>query len=215
MEKLFIEARKKFKKLNLSILDSLPGKTISLAATVQYIDLIPKVKAYLEEKGKKVETKKGAFYQAHVIGCNPVAFNPKADTLLLLADGKFHAKNNAIILNKEIHVFNNNSIELFSKQDIEKYQKQIKVKQKKFLFHDKIGILVSTKPGQNYKQVQKIKKQIKKLRKEVYIFEANNLSINEFENFPQIKIWVNTACFGLSLDHPCIINIQNIKKFLN
>ena len=57
---------------------------------------------------------------------------------------------------------------------------------------DKIGILVSTKPGQyNLKEAIKIKKQIKK---ESYIFFFNKLEEFELENFPDIEYWINTAC---------------------
>ena len=88
METLFIETRRKFKdsEIKYNLLDNLPGKTISLAATVQYIELIPKVKSYLESKNKKVLLRKGAFHDGHVLGCNSTALDNSADTLLLITD---------------------------------------------------------------------------------------------------------------------------------
>ena len=84
---LYIEARKKFLNINYKALDKLPGKTISLGATIQYLDLVPETKKYLQKLGKKVITKKGAFYDSHVLGCNPIALEKGADTILLVTDG--------------------------------------------------------------------------------------------------------------------------------
>ena len=216
MDVLYIEAKRKFKdsEIDLSPLNNLKGKTISLAATIQYINLIPKIKSYLESKGKKIIIKQGATHKGHVLGCNPSAFDKSADTLLLITDGKFHAINNAIQLQKPIHIFNTKTLEEITQQDIEKQNKLILAKQKKFLTTNNTGLLVSTKHGQNFKPINKIKQQIEKLNKKVYIFESNNINTNEFENFPQIKMWVNTACFGLARDDMRIINLADIIEFL-
>ncbi len=212
---LFIETRQKFedKDINFSLLDKLPGKTISLAATIQYLDLIPTIKKYLEKNQKKVILKKGAFYEAHVLGCNSNAFDSKSDTLLLLTDGKFHAINNAVQLQKEIYVFNTKTLEKVSFEDIQKINNKRTAAIKKFLSSDRVGILVTTKPGQNYKQINQLKNKIEKLGKRVYIFESNNINIAEFENF-KIQIWVNTACFGLAMDNSNIVNFQDILQYI-
>lgn len=216
MKTLFIEARKKFnKEIDLSALDELPSKTISLASTIQYLDLVPIVKKYLESKGRQVIIKQGAYYKAHVIGCNSNAFDKTSDILLLLADGKFHAINNAIQLNKELYIYNTNELNKITKQELEKYKQKTKAKQVKFLSSNNIGLLVSTKSGQHYKNAQALAKKIEKLDKQVYIFETNNINIKELENFPQIQIWVNTACYGLARDDSKIINYQDILEFLN
>ena len=210
---LFIETRKKFKEsdINLSLLDSLPGKTISLAATIQYLSLVPKIKAYLEERGNKVIIKQGAFYEAHVLGCNSNAFNSNADTLLLITDGKFHAINNAVQLEKEIFVFNGRILEKVTQADINIILRKKKAAISKFLASNSVGILVSTKPGQHRASESLIEKLRKK--KQVYVFESNNINIAEFENFP-IDIWVNTACYGLGLDDSRIVNFQDILQFI-
>jgi diphthamide biosynthesis enzyme Dph1/Dph2-like protein len=213
---LYIETRKKFnlEEIDFSPLDKLPGKTISLAATVQYLDIVPEVKKYLESKGKEVILKKGAFYDAHVLGCNSAAFDKNTDALLLITDGKFHAINNAIQLQKEIFVFTTRALEKISQEDLDAHKKKIRGKQTLFLSAKTVGLIISSKPGQNVKSVQVIKDKIKKLDKNVYVFEANNINIAEFENFPEIKIWVNTACYGLARDNIKIVNLQDILEFL-
>ena len=94
------------------------------------------------------------------------------------------------------------------------HNKKTLTKQKKFLLADTVGIILSTKHGQHHKQVEKIKAKIEKMDKKVYIFEANNINTQEFENFPQIGIWINTACYGLARDDMRIINLQDIQEFL-
>ena len=216
MRTLFIETKRKFKDLEIkyNLLDSLKGKTVSLTATIQYIELIPKVKSYLESKGKKVIIKQGAYYKAHVLGCNSSAFDKSADILLMITDGTFHAINNAVQLQKEIYVFTTQTLEKIRQEEIDTYNKKILTKQKKFLTAKTIGLLVSTKHGQQQKAIHEIKEKIKQLDKKVYIFESNNINTTEFENFSQIQIWVNTACFGLARDDIRIINLTDIAEFL-
>lgn len=211
---IYIETKKKFNQnsINYKKLDKIKGKTISLASTIQYIDLIPKIKKYLESKNKKVIIKQGPIHKAHVLGCNISAFDKNADTLVLLADGKFHALNNAILIQKPITIFNTQDIEEITQKDIDKYNKKIKAKIQKFLLADKVGILTSTKPGQNTK-ITKLIKQLKNKNKQPYIFESNNTDINDFENY-NLTIYINTACPGLELDSEKIINQAHIQEFL-
>lgn len=213
---LFIETRRKFKdsEIKYELLDKLKGKTISLAATIQYIDLIPKVQSYLESRGKNVVIKQGAYYNGHVLGCNSSAFDKSADILLIITDGTFHAINNAIQLQKEIYVFTTRTLEKIEQKEIDAHNKKTLTKQKKFLTAKTIGLLVSTKHGQHQKGIYNIKRKIEKQDKKIYVFEENNINIDEFENFPQIQIWINTACPGLSRDDMRIINLSDITKFL-
>ncbi len=215
MKKLFLEFRKKVTgSEDFSVLDSLEGKTVSIAGTIQYLDFIPSIKKYLESLGKKVLIKKGAFHPGHVIGCNPSAFDVRADTLLLLADGKFHATNNALILNREIFVFNLNKLEKLSLQDLEKYKNRTNAKKSKFLHSTNVGLIVSTKYGQNFKGIKQIQERIEKLKKNVFLFETDNITLNDLENFPDIELWINTACYGLGLDDPKVVNLQDLLEFI-
>ncbi|MBT6690126.1 hypothetical protein HN903_03835 [archaeon] len=216
MKTLFIETKRKFKDsdINLKLLDSLKGKTISLAATIQYIDLIPKIKSYLESKNKKVIIKQGAHHKAHVLGCNSTALDKTADEILIITDGKFHAINNAIQIQKEVHVFSGQTLDKITQKEIDQHNKKTLAKQKKFLLSDTVALILSTKYGQHHKQINKIKIKIQALNKKVYIFEANNINTQEFENFPQIQLWINTACYGLARDDPRIVNLTDILEFL-
>ena len=212
MKTLFIETRKKFPQdLDLSPLNQIPGNSISLAATIQYIDLIPKIKQYLEDKGKTVIAKQ----KPQVLGCQSQAFDKTADTLLLITDGKFHAINNAIQLNKEIHIFNTQTLEKITKEDLEKAKQKTKAKQTKFLSYNRIGIIISTKPGQQCDNIIGLKQKIEKQGKNTYIFQSDNVNPAELENFPDIELWINTACPGLALDSEKIVNLSDVEEFIN
>lgn len=176
--------------------------------------MVSKVKEYLESKGKTVTIKKGAYYDAHILGCNSTALDATADELIIITDGKFHAINNAIQLQKPIYVFSGLTIERVSQENIDTHNRKTLAKQKKFLMSKTIGIILSTKHGQHYTQLSNIKRKIGDMGKIAYVFECNNINVNEFENFPQIQIWINTACFGLARDDSRIINLRDIIQFL-
>jgi diphthamide biosynthesis enzyme Dph1/Dph2-like protein len=213
-EYLFIEARKKFKDVDLSPLNDLPEGSVSLSASVQYLDLLPIVKEYLESQGHEVIVKSGAYHEGHVLGCNANAFDKAAEILLLLVDGRFHALNNAIIVDKEIYTFNTQEISKIERSELDNYKKKVRGKQTKFVASSKVGLLATTKEGQSSANIFRIKKRIEDSGKKVYVFECDSINTMEFENFPGIKLWINTACFGMPHDSPNIINLSDILEFL-
>ena len=84
----------------------------------------------------------------------------------------------------------------------------------KFLNEEKVGLIISTKQGQKTLAYGAMKNKIEKLGKKVFLFESDNIDIGELENFNDIKIWINTACFGLALDDSKIINFNDIMEFI-
>jgi 2-(3-amino-3-carboxypropyl)histidine synthase len=107
----------------------------------------------------------------------------------------------------------NNQLIKISEKDVENLKKKQKGAYIKFLNAKKIGILVSTKPGQqNLKRAFKIKNKIK--NKESYLFISNNINTAEFENFPEIESWINTACPRLDMEDARIVNMDKIGKCL-
>jgi 2-(3-amino-3-carboxypropyl)histidine synthase len=143
-----------------------------------------------------------------VLGCSKLEF-PKAKAILLISDGRFHAVSLAQETNMPIYIINN-KLEKISEKEINEFKQKQKASYVKFLNAKNIGILVSTKPGQ-----QNLKKAIiarKILKKNSYLFLCNNINNLEFENFPDIQSWVNTACPRLDMNDANIINLINIKS---
>ena len=122
--------------------------------------------------------------------------------------------NKAIMDNGEgiLYVLDNDKIIRISKAEIDRLKAKKRTALIKFLGADNIGILVTTKPGQeNLKQAEKLRDKLTKKGKQAYIFISNNIDIAQFENF-NIQSWVNTACSGLAMDNVNIINISDLPK---
>ena len=196
---LFIEAQSKESLTNLSQkeISKLPKKLI-IAYSIQFKTLAYNITKQL--KSHKIQVIK----TQQVLGCSELKTkNP----ILLIGQGKFHAQN-LYLQTPLLYILEHNKINKISEQDIKSFQIKRKTALLKFLQAEKIGILVSTKPGQeNLKQAIILREQLKKQGKTPYIFISNNIDITQFENF-QIESWVNTACPGLAYDDARIININ-------
>lgn len=194
MKIMFVEAKKKLTDFNIdSINFNILPKQIFLAYPVQYKELAEKIKNKLQEKGKKVI----GFRQ--VLGCSRL--KSKAP-ILLVGSGKFHALQLAL-QNNQVYILEE-KIRKLEEKEIENIKAKRKVALSKFLAAEKVGILVSLKPGQeNLKKALILKKKLEKKGKEVKIFLADNINIEELENY-DIESWVNTACPALPLD--CLDN---------
>jgi len=188
---LFIPTQKKLKANKLKILEiskQLP-KNIAIAYSVQFKNLANEIKKILSKNHNITKT-------IQVLGCS----NPKF---------QIHAISLAIETNLPIYILEKDKLNKISNKDIQKLEKKQKVAYLKFLNADKIGILISTKPGQqNLKNAIELKKKLND--KKSYLFIANNLNISEFENF-DINSWINTACPRMDMIDNRIININKIK----
>jgi len=197
MRIMFIEARRKFNldvdKINLKIL---PDK-IFLAYSVQYKNLAEKLK-------KKIGTRISGFKQ--ILGCSKLKTK---HSILLIGSGKFHAIQLALQGN-EVYILEGDNINKLGKKEMEKIKFKRKAAISRFLAAEKIRIFVSTKPGQeNLKSDLKLRKKLEKKEKEVVIFLADNINLEELENY-NIDSWINTACPALTLDSR-IVSIHELK----
>ncbi len=201
MKILYIES--KLKNLNLTLdkqeILGLPKK-LFLAYSIQYKDLAISIKKQLESNNIHITN----FQQ--VLGCSKINTQ---DPILFIGSGRFHASN-LYTQSEQIYVLENNKIIKISDEEINKLKQRRKAALLKFLSAENIGILITTKPGQeNIKIALKLKEKLEKKHKQVFLFLSNNIDINQFENFP-IDSWVSTACPGLANDNPKIINYQDI-----
>lgn len=200
MKTLFIPAIKKNISFNSQVFSGLPKK-LHILYTIQYKELASAIKQELSSKDFQVL----GFEQ--VLGCSKV--KPKA-TFLLIGSGRFHATQIAFSTGKPVYVYNS-KLDKINEEEIKQYENREKAKISRFLMSNSIGIIISTKSGQNYKNPEKLKNKLEKKYpdKKFYLFLADNINIQELENF-NIDFWVNTACPGLSLDSSRIINLDKI-----
>jgi 2-(3-amino-3-carboxypropyl)histidine synthase len=202
MKTLFIPAKSNA-KIDLSKLESAKfPKNLAIAYSIQYKELAEKIKNKLEHKYNLTK-----FTQ--ILGCSNPNFSKDTKAILLISDGKFHAISLAYESNLPIYLFSNNNLEKISQKEIEIFSKKQKGAYLKFLNAEKVGILISTKPGQeNLKKAIEFRKKLKD--KDSYLFIANNIDTSEFENFPQIESWINTSCPRMDMNNNSIINLNKI-----
>ncbi len=191
-------------------------KNIAIAYSVQYRDIALQIKKILSLKAKKKITK---FTQ--VLGCSIPAFKTSLEKstqgIFLITDGEFHAV--SLAMETGIPVYTPampsfSKINKVSEKEIEDLRKKKKASYMKFLNADKVGILVSIKPGQQHlKKALSFKKRLKD--KKAYIFLADNIDTKELENFPDIDVWVNTACPRIDFNIADSVKIINLKDILD
>jgi len=216
MKRLFIETKYEGElRILESIVKKLP-KTIVLAMPVQFLDNLNSIKEQLEKAGKKVILFKGLHgkYPGQILGCDVYEFKEKCDGFLYIGDGKFHPTALLYTNQKPIYVYNpfNEKLEILDKNHLEKLEKRKKGQLAKFLSSDNIGILVSTKPGQNQsKLVEELREKLEKKGKHVFVFLANNIDFNSLENFNFIDVWINTACPRIIEDFKSL-NPEDLKE---
>lgn len=204
MKVLYIESTKK-ENDPINIDPSLLPKKLLLAYSIQYKKIAEKIGKELETRGIKIL----GFRQ--VLGCSKLL---SKSPILLIGSGKFHALNLAL-QNKEVYVYDG-KIKRIDEKEVEILKLRKKNLLNKLIQAKKIGIIISTKPGQE--RSKEAKALVSRLRerykeKEVFSFVSSNINTNEFENF-QIDLWINSACPGLINDSDKIINIDDIFDFL-
>lgn len=204
MKTLFISAHALQEvKLTKEQIDTLP-KPVGLVTTAQY-------EHKLDDLHNKI---KDSVVIGTVLGCDvSKALMARVRSFLFVGTGQFHPIMIAMKAKKPVYVFNpfdSRISQVNEIQLIELRQKQ-KLSYIKFLNAKTIGILVTTKPGQ-----QKLKKAFelkKSLKKNSYIFIDDTFDLNSLENFPFVDCFVNTACPRLPEDSNMpLINLEDLAR---
>ncbi len=214
----FIESRYKERvKLPEKVIKKLP-KELALFTTVQFIGSIEEIKKQLEKNNIKVKLYKVKHtqYKGQLLGCSIEKFNAKI--FLYIGDGMFHPK--ALLLKNpksKVFVFNpiNKKFSIIDEKEVIPWLKIKKGALLKMMTSDNIGVLISTKPGQNkMKEALELKKKMPE--KNLYFFIFDTLSFEELENFPFVDCYINTACPRIAYDdtnklRKPILNIDDVE----
>ncbi|NMB66829.1 hypothetical protein GYA25_02115 [Candidatus Woesearchaeota archaeon] len=210
MKVLFFPTKIKF-KLDEEKIKEFPEKgKIFLVYSIQYKEIAEKIKSLLKNEIT-------GFSQ--VLGCSKIKIPKETKAIILVSSGRFHAVSLAYETSKDVYLFEHNNFIKINEKEIEQIRNKKKASYSNFLNSEKIGILISTKPGQEkLSQALKIKEIINQKfpEKKVYLFLSNNIDFKEFENF-DIQSWVNSACPRLDFDdsNNKMINISELFDLLN
>ncbi len=169
----------------------LPENT-AIAYSIQYKDIAKQICDILSKKYNITGL-------IQVLGCSKPKIPKDTDAILLISSGEFHAVSLAFETRLPIYILQSDKLRKISDEDVYAFEKQKLASYMKFLDSEKIGILISTKPGQeNLKKAIDLRKKLKD--KQSYLFLNNELDTRQFENFSEIQGWINTACPRLDFE---------------
>lgn len=203
MKTLFLEAHVQIDiALTPEQIKQLP-KEVALFTTIQFIDSIAPLLKQLKDAGITVHLLKGKHTQrpGQILGCEYLDY--PAPAFLYIGDGVFHPQAIAIKNNKPIYCYNpyTKQLILFDRKEIDAAVKQHKIAIMKFLEADAIGIIISTKPGQQFmKRCLLFKEKCEAKGKKVYMMLSNTVDFVQMNNFPFVQCWVNSACPRIGID---------------
>ena len=197
MKRIYIKAEMEVNLNSILKKIKIPEKKVGLFTTVQF-----------EKEVRKIKNRRFVFLGS-VLGCNIDNVLKKAnevDAFLFVGSGDFHPLG-LKKLGKPIYILNPLT-EKFGGISEKEFEKERKAKIVRTLAAKKLGIIVSLKPGQNlFNQAVELQR---KLKKESYLFLCSDVDIMEFENFPDIDMWINTACPRIK--HRKIINMRDLPR---
>jgi 2-(3-amino-3-carboxypropyl)histidine synthase len=177
-------------------------KKIGLITSIQFVKTIPKVKKYLEEKGKEVYAYKALQYPGQVLGCNLEAakeIEKKVECFLCISAGKFYASGIVMITKKPVLNLDLEKKEIGSLEEFKKkVQKIITWNKAQLKDAKKVGVLVSWKKGQ-LANPSKIKNDLENRGKEVYILAMDKVTPEKLEGL-KLDVLVNCACPRIGID---------------
>lgn len=205
---LYIESRSDA-KISDSVMDHLSGlpSTVGILATIQYLDLIPRMVALLESTGRKALVGKGdsrICYPGQVLGCNCSAAEAVIDDVeafLFLGEGDFHPLAAAFGVQKDVFVLNPVTGEVRNMADT-----RDRILRRRFAAiqggrdAESYLVIVCTKVGQKRmaeadEAVRKIRAHGKRAFKAV-MEEVTPASLMAY----RVDAYVNTACPRIAMD---------------
>lgn len=206
------------------LLEGLP-QDIVLGGSIQYLDYLPKLKQFLESNGKKVYmfNSRHGQYPGQILGCDIFKFKPtdevtgketEFDAFVYLGDGMFHPTALLFENGKNVHIYNPMSkmVEVLGKELLISIEKKKMGMLSKFLVSKNIGVLVTSKPGQNQSRaVNHFRKEMEGKGKNIYVFLGDNVNVASLENFNFIDVWINTACPRIVQDFNCL-NLRDLEE---
>lgn len=220
MQRLFMETKYQGNlELSKTLIKKLPHQIV-LAMPIQFLDFQEEIKKQLISAGKEVTLFKSLHgkYPGQILGCDTFEFklekNKKFDAFLYIGDGKFHPT--ALLYNnkKKVYCYNpfTEKVEVLAEDYLQKLEQKKKGQLSKFLSSKNIGIIISSKPGQNQtRKAEELKEKLERGGKNGYLFLTEEINFNQLPNFNFIQVWVNTACPRIREDFNCL-NLDDLKE---
>lgn len=172
-------------------------KNIGLVTSIQFVKTLPAVSEFLEKNGKKVFLHKNLLYAGQMLGCrigSGLAVEKNVDAFLCISAGKFYGIGLALFTKKPVLNLDLETQTIYSLDAKVKQIKKIAVWNKEALKEAKnIGLLVSWKKGQMFGNPFRIKNNLEKEGKKVFILAFDEIATGKTEGL-KLDFLVNFAC---------------------
>lgn len=189
-----------FSQESLNEFNKLPKK-IALFYSSQF-------KKLAEEIHLELKKEKEILLFSQVLGCSSPKIPKETQAAVLIGEGAFHATALEYELKIPTYIYQFGKLSRVNESDVTKLSEKEKAALMNYLNSEEIGILISTKPGQErLSKAIDFKKNLE--NKKSYLFISNDLNISEFDNFG-LNSFVNTACPRMDMASSKIINLNKL-----
>ena len=172
---------------------------LGLVTTAQHMNKFDEMRAFLEERGYTVRTRRGddrLTHEGQVLGCNYASADVDADQILYVGGGKFHPLGLALE-HPEKHVVIadpvNNVVEV---ADTEQFVKQRYASVHKAMDAETWGVIFCTKIGQGRWEIAQ---EIVEENEDAYLLTMDEVTPDRLTNFG-LDAYVNTGCPRITTD---------------
>ncbi len=185
-----------------------PFRTIGLVTTIQHIHQLEKVADFLRDNGKEVVIGKPygfAKKSGQILGCDAgsaSSVDRKVDAFVYFGGGMFHPLGALLMTTKPFLLIEpfQGTVEFIDRYR-ETYAKRSRGKILASVDARNIGILVTTKNGQNNMPMARIlKAKIESAGLNAAILVSNTFDFDSINNMMEFDAFVNTACPRISID---------------
>jgi 2-(3-amino-3-carboxypropyl)histidine synthase len=191
-------------------------KKIGLVSSLQFVKNVDSVKSFLEKKGNQVFVHKSLQHPGQILGCRIDAgkeIETKVDCFLCISAGRFYGLGLVLNTNKPTFNLDLEKQQIYRIDDLKmKIQKIIEWNKSELKDAKRIGLLVSWKKGQMFGDPFKIKQELEKQGKEVYILAMDEISMAKIEGL-KLDILVNFSCPRVGLDDQSKFKIPIINYY--
>ncbi|MCU4799473.1 diphthamide biosynthesis enzyme Dph2 [Halobacteria archaeon HArc-gm2] len=172
---------------------------VGLVTTAQHMNKFDEMKAWLEERGYTVHTRKGddrLTHEGQVLGCNYASADVDADQMLYVGGGKFHPLGLAMEHPDKNVVIADPVNNVVTVADTEKFMKQRYASVHKAMDAERWGVIFCTKIGQGrWDEAQEIVEN----NDNAYLITMDEVTPDRLTNFG-MDAYVNTGCPRITTD---------------
>jgi 2-(3-amino-3-carboxypropyl)histidine synthase len=184
-------------------------RSIGLVTTVQHVHMVDELRDKLGERGFNVHVGEGSGKTPHpgqVLGCyyrNAREVAGDVEAYLYVGGGEFHPKGLVMSTGKPVVVANpfNATVRLMTEDDLMGLAKRRVAQIAAAKTAERIGVLVSSKPGQRATTVaEALRARFAEKGCEAVIIYLDEVRAEHLNNFVEAEAFIDTACPRLAVD---------------